>query len=329
MSSRRGAAVDEESVSLHNCGTSLHSTAADTAQHENPITAPLSPTSILLSSGRPKQRRCCGGVPWTRVREAFYATVIAVLCVLVLVLAIDRGQRYEQLPPYCLFAVGGGYMEGTAFPQEKRLASPECNKAIRAYLTEGQYETDVESVAEDALDVLKGLSSPNATYLLVFDIDETVLSNMAEFEHMRYGKKPYDAEWEHQWQRNASAPALEPMLRLYKSAFEMGLSVTFVTGRSETARNATEFNLKHSGFGEQCSVGRPRLEGNEPCYVQLDLRENGDKRPASVYKPERRGRLQEAGYTLLGNFGDQWSDLVGEFNAQANFKLPNPMYYLL
>jgi hypothetical protein len=38
---------------------------------------------------------------------------------------------------------------------------------------------------------------------------------------------------------------------------------------------------------------------------------------------------QEAGYTLLGNFGDQWSDLVGEFNAQANFKLPNPMYYLL
>lgn len=65
---------------------------------------------------------------------------------------------------------------------------------------------DVETVAQDALDVLRGLSAPNATYVLVFDIDETVLSNMAEFEHMRYGKKPYDGAWEHAWQVGAHAP---------------------------------------------------------------------------------------------------------------------------
>lgn len=47
--------------------------------------------------------------------------------------------------------------------------------------------------------------------------------------------------------------------------------------------------------------------------------------------PSRVSHLsfQEAGYTLLASFGDQWSDLTGEHAALANFKLPNPMYYLL
>lgn len=29
----------------------------------------------------------------------------------------------------------------------------------------------------------------------------------------------------------------------------------------------------------------------EPCYVQLGMREEGDERLASVYKPEKRGKL--------------------------------------
>ena len=31
--------------------------------------------------------------------------------------------------------------------------------------------------------------------------------------------------------------------------------------------------------------------GEEPCYVQLGMREEGDTRLASVYKPEKRGKL--------------------------------------
>ena len=38
---------------------------------------------------------------------------------------------------------------------------------------------------------------------------------------------------------------------------------------------------------------------------------------------------QDDGYILLASFGDQWSDLTGPNLAEANFKLPNPMYYLL
>ena len=39
--------------------------------------------------------------------------------------------------------------------------------------------------------------------------------------------------------------------------------------------------------------------------------------------------LQEAGYSILACFGDQWSDLSGPYAGLASFILPNPFYYLL
>lgn len=39
--------------------------------------------------------------------------------------------------------------------------------------------------------------------------------------------------------------------------------------------------------------------------------------------------LQEAGFTILACFGDQWSDLSGPYAGLASFILPNPFYYLL
>jgi len=218
-------------------------------------------------------------------------------------------------------------MEGASFPQEERLASEECHSAIKAYLQDGRYDKDVKKVADEALALLRNVSGVDRSQLLVFDIDETVLSNMAEFEHQKFGRKPYDARWQHEWQLNGTAPALKPMLELYTAAYGLGFSVTFITGRHESARNATESNLAREGFGVRCGDGRQ--EDSIPCYMKLDLREDGDARPASVYKPERRGALTSQGYTVFASFGDQFSDLTGPNSAKANFKLPNPMYYLL
>jgi len=47
--------------------------------------------------------------------------------------------------------------------------------------------------------LLEDIKTPNSSQVLVFDIDETVLSNMKEFERMKFGKKPYDARWEREW----------------------------------------------------------------------------------------------------------------------------------
>ncbi|KAG2435769.1 hypothetical protein HXX76_006965 [Chlamydomonas incerta] len=70
-----------------------------------------------------------------------------------------------------------------------------------------------------------------------------------------------------------------------------------------------------------------------PCYAALLMREVGDERLASVFKAEARAALVGAGggggHVLVGNIGDQYSDLVGEAAGAASFKLPNPVYTLL
>lgn len=38
---------------------------------------------------------------------------------------------------------------------------------------------------------------------------------------------------------------------------------------------------------------------------------------------------QERGWKIVGNFGDQFSDLSGDPLATISVKLPNPVYYIL
>ncbi len=45
------------------------------------------------------------------------------------------------------------------------------------------------------------------------------------------------------------------------------------------------------------------------------------------YKAGTRAHIESLGYTIVGNFGDQYSDLQGGYEDRA-FKLPNPNYFL-
>jgi putative acid phosphatase of HAD superfamily subfamily IIIB len=45
------------------------------------------------------------------------------------------------------------------------------------------------------------------------------------------------------------------------------------------------------------------------------------------YKSGTRAYIESQGYTIVADFGDQFSDLEGGF-AQKTFKMPNPNYYL-
>lgn len=69
--------------------------------------------------------------------------------------------------------------------------------------------------------------------------------------------------------------------------------------------------VSSTGYGKQCEDAAPStflrsssrgewLREGPPCYVVLHLREVGDVRLASVYKPERRRRIMDAGYELVG-----------------------------
>jgi len=58
----------------------------------------------------------------------------------------------------------------------------------------------------------------------------------------------------------------------------------------------------------------PAIDANASC-------------PTIQYKSGTRAYIESQGYDIVGNFGDQFSDLEGGF-ADKTFKLPNPNYYL-
>lgn len=49
---------------------------------------------------------------------------------------------------------------------------------------------------------------------------------------------------------------------------------------------------------------------------------------AVQYKSDKRTDLVKQGYRIVGNVGDQWSDLIGTNVGSRTFKVPDPMYYI-
>lgn len=56
--------------------------------------------------------------------------------------------------------------------------------------------------------------------------------------------------------------------------------------------------------------------------------EKAEKLTAMQYKTRERTKLVKEGYRILGNMGDQWSDVLGHNVGKRTFKLPNPMFYI-
>lgn len=171
----------------------------------------------------------------------------------------------------------------------------------------GRYETDLKAVSKSADAWIAKRSARGGKLAVVFDIDETTLSNL---EIMRESDWGYDeARW-HEWMDSAKAPAIQPLREVYQNARSRGVAVFFITGRKERLRAATALNLSREKMGQ---------------YAGLICRPNASTEPAVVYKTQRREEISRRGYTIIANIGDQPSDLAGG-HAERIFKLPNPFY---
>ncbi|CAK9152793.1 unnamed protein product [Ilex paraguariensis] len=188
-----------------------------------------------------------------------------------------------------------------------------CLDFVEEYATGDHYSSDLEVFAENALEFAKevNVSSIHGKDAWVFDIDETLLSNVGYYEF--YGFGYYDVDALNEWVESAVDPALPASLELYKELQNMGFKLILLTGRSESLRNATEKNLLQAGYSN---------------WETLILRGPSDTdKTATVFKSEKRRELEHHGFKIHGNCGDQWSDLRGFAVATRSFKLPNPMYY--
>ncbi len=152
-------------------------------------------------------------------------------------------------------------------------------------------------------------------YAVVFDIDETSLSNLEYENHYRltFSFKTWD-----EWIRQARAVPIPSALEFYRWVKTQGLHPFFITGRKQLNpdlnSDPTILNLKQAGFTDFSGIYfRPPAP-------------KGQRVPVRVFKSEARCRIEHAGYRILAVLGDQRSDLEGECLGERTYKIFNPMY---
>lgn len=181
---------------------------------------------------------------------------------------------------------------------------------IRAYLDSGEYDRDIGAVATQADAWLVGRAKQGGARLaVVFDLDETLLSNLPLMRRLDFGYVP---DLWNAWVAAGEAPVIAPVREVYRTARRLGLDVIFLSGRRERDRAGTEKNLRAIGCGE---------------YTVLILKADASKEATGAFKLAERRRLAAEGHVIVANIGDQDSDFTGGF-AERTFKLPDPFYLM-
>ncbi len=181
--------------------------------------------------------------------------------------------------------------------------------AVSDYYLSGGHDAELRGIIAPATEYFKNLTvKPND--VIVFDVDETSLSN---FEIFRASHYKFDAVSYNNQLETESSPAIQPSLELYNVLKEKGFKVFFITGRENNDFNYTHTlgNLKKSGY---TNIDTLILR---PAKFKTST--------AQEYKSSIRAELVQAGYNFIGNVGDQWSDMA-DGNAGYMVRITNYMY---
>ncbi|KAK4358254.1 hypothetical protein RND71_023864 [Anisodus tanguticus] len=196
-----------------------------------------------------------------------------------------------------------------------KMIPEECADYVRQYIVGLGYNMDIDMVSNEAGEYAKSVNlGDDGKDVWVFDVDETLLSNLPYYSDHGYGLEVFDSVEFDKWVEKGTAPAIESSLKLYQEVLSLGFKVFLLTGRSERHGNVTVENLMNAGFHG---------------WDKLILRGSDDHgKTATTFKSERRNEMIEEGFRIVGNSGDQWSDLLGSSMSNRSFKLPNPIYYI-
>jgi predicted secreted acid phosphatase len=215
-------------------------------------------------------------------------------------------KRFPALLAAALF-LGACVQPFAAEPANLQSAKSE----IARYVNSGEYGNDVARTALKASKYLaKRLAKPvkeGEKRAIIFDIDETTLTNLSHLMAQDYGYVP--AVWK-RWVSEGQARAIVPVQLVYDIAVKNNIAVFFVTARKAAESTATEKNLREVGYETWTKI----------YYCPDDYAES-----IRSYKRGIRQQLTTEGYTIVANIGDQDSDLSGGL-AERTFKLPNPFY---
>ncbi|MGW3109046.1 HAD family acid phosphatase [Streptomyces sp. NPDC001100] len=171
------------------------------------------------------------------------------------------------------------------------LAAALPAQAADSTVTESQWLSDVAAVtgpAQTYVDSRAAANTSGARLAIVLDIDNTSLASYFE------GGYP--------------TPATAPVLALAKDAHAKGVSVFFVSARTNLIDVATKYNLTNVGY---------TVEG---LYTRtlIDIASES----VADFKTSQRKAIEANGYDIVANIGNNTTDLTGGY-ADTTYKLPD------
>ncbi|MCW2784122.1 MAG: hypothetical protein JWP74_639 [Marmoricola sp.] len=201
--------------------------------------------------------------------------------------------------------------------------NPIDGTPLHTFNPDGNYAHEVGGIVRSAKKTLAFAKQqhPNATHRAVlFDVDDTLLNT---YPYEIYSNFVYNPTSNAAFVNGDVFRAVPHMVSLEKKAEKLGYTVFFLTGRPETQRSGTIANLTGEGYDVTSSHLFLKDYG-----VDTWLGSCASACTTTQYKSLTRKHIEkDLGYRIVGNFGDQYSDLLGGY-ANRTFKLPNPMYYL-
>jgi predicted secreted acid phosphatase len=185
---------------------------------------------------------------------------------------------------------------------------------------------------------------------IVLDVDDTTL---ATWNYELFSNWDFNPTTNAMFVNNEWFPAVPGMVDMARAAKAEGYAIFFLTGRPSSQEPATLANLT-TGDWDGVVTDPPSVDAGYPSPTAASASEDGlftkpavgsypaylntpefcaDAIAANVscptirYKSGVRAHIESLGWDIVGNFGDQFSDLDGGF-ADKTFKLPNPNYFL-
>ncbi len=170
--------------------------------------------------------------------------------------------------------------------------------------TSGYSKELAEAIASAKRYCEEHMNVPNRA--VVSDVDETLFDNRQfDAENQKFSRDKWD-----EWVAQERAPVIQQTADFLAWARQHGFAVFLVTTRREDQRLHTIANLVRDGI----------------AYDGLYMRPTGDLSSHQTLKTSFRKDIQEMGFKIIVNVGDQFSDLAGGY-AEDCEKLPNQMYF--
>lgn len=184
-----------------------------------------------------------------------------------------------------------------------------AKNAVRSYYESGEFDKECSKIIDDAINHIEKMKINNNS-TVIFDIDETALSNYEYTKSIGFGFIP---DFWNNWVKEGKGKAIKETKRFYDYLISKNIRIVFLTGRYEELREATLKNLIEQGYTK---------------FDTIITRTNEERNiPAAEFKAKKREELVKKGYEIIANIGDQWSDLVGG-NSGYKIKLPNYLYLI-